>query len=343
MWPAWSDIIAIRRNSAAPSPTTPATSRRLAVAPPRPPLPPLEPLETRAFLDIGTPEGWSTLSYMASHGRQTFRGVTAHPFREVGNRVRGKLRIFGHQPVAVWRVAGLYPEAAREPRRDERVLVAPDHLRLELRGEQLRIPALPHRRAHRAVVAKHVALRRRRELRERELDVVARHRLRAAPDLVDEQRPDRQLHRRLAEPPGAPHPAPEVPAIARAPDRVEDRQRGDALGMKRREREPVVAADVVDDDVHAIAPQRIGAAAHERGLRVEREVVIVRRGRLAEAGQVGREATELGQRGDRRVPYRVGIGIAVKEDRRGTRAGLGDMRVDRTELEVEMLRVRLWL
>src|SRR3569623_852762 len=292
MWPAWSDIIAIRRNSAAPSPTTPATSRRLSVAPAWP-LPPLEPLETRAFLDIETPEGWSTLSYMASHGRQTFRGVTAHPFSEVGDRVRGKLWIFGHQPVAVRRVAGLHPEAAREPRRDERVLVAPDHLRLELRGEQLRIPALPHRRAHRAVVAKHVALRRRRELRERALHVVARHGLRAAPDLVDEQRPDRQLHRGLAEPPGAPHPAPEVPAIARAPDRVEDRQRGAALGMERRERETVVTADVVDDDVYAIAPPRLGDAEHERGLRVAREVVIVRRGRLAEAGLVGRVAAEL--------------------------------------------------
>src|SRR6185312_12037503 len=63
---------AISRNRAAPSPTTPATSRRRSVCGA-----PLEPPETRAFLDIGTPDGWSTLSYMASHGRQTF-GVEDH-------------------------------------------------------------------------------------------------------------------------------------------------------------------------------------------------------------------------------------------------------------------------
>ena len=70
--PACSDIIAIRRNRAAPRPTTPATSRRRSCG-----ARPSKYLLILGFLDIGTPEVWSTLSYTALHRGQTFVDVVS--------------------------------------------------------------------------------------------------------------------------------------------------------------------------------------------------------------------------------------------------------------------------
>jgi hypothetical protein len=113
--------------------------------------------------------------------------------------------------------------------------------------------------------------------------VFLRHLRAAAAHLAHEQRAVHDRHGELAEHAGSPHARPEVPLVIRKEVAVEDRECSQLRRVQRRERQAIRAADVVNDEVHAIEVERGEQIADERGLVLERAVEVARRARVAEA------------------------------------------------------------